>query len=198
MATVYTYLTLSATREQAVPIISMVQGDNGRGLIVTITDDVYVNSTAEAEDSLTGQIWVKKPSGMEVSMNASQVLRYENSDSYQIIFEASDTFANMIAEEGRTIAQIILKSGEQIVSTFNIYILVAPSIMQGSKIKSSDEWANAIELMDSLEEQQELMNQYIEQFQNQLKLTTNVRYGTGEPEALSTDKDGDLYIRIGG
>lgn len=198
MATVYTYLTLSATREQATPIISMVQGDNGRGLIVTITDDVYVSSTAETEDTLTGQIWAKKPSGMEVSMDASQVLRYENSDSYQIIFEASDTFANMIAEEGRTIAQIILKSGEQIVSTFYIYILVAPSVMQSSKIKSSDEWANAIDLMNSLEEQQELMNQYIEQFQNQLKLTTNVRYGTGEPEVLETDKDGDLYIRIGG
>ena len=196
MANVYTDLTVSLTREQATPVISMVQGDSGRGLRITLTDDVYVDETGSEDTSLSAKLWAKKPSGKEVSMNASQVIRYENSDSYQIIFDGSDTFANVIAETGITTVQIILQSGEQTVTTFDILIRVVASVMKASSFKSSTEFANAIQLLNALEQQQTLMDQYILQFQDQLKLTVNVRYGTSNPTYQSGDKDGDLYIRI--
>lgn len=196
MANVYTDLTVSLTREQATPVISMVQGDSGRGLRITLTDDVYVDETGSEDTSLSAKLWAKKPSGMEVSMNASQVIRYENSDSYQIIFDGSDTFANVIAETGITTVQIILQSGEQTVTTFDILIRVVASVMKASSFMSSTEFADAIQLLNALEQQQTLMDQYILQFQDQLKLTVNVRYGTSNPTYQSGDKDGDLYIRI--
>ena len=196
MANVYTDLTVSLTREQATPVISMVQGDSGRGLRITLTDDVYVDETGSEDTSLSAKLWAKKPSGMEVSMNASQVIRYENSDSYQIIFDGSDTFANVIAETGITTVQIILQSGEQTVTTFYILIRVVASVMKASSFMSSTEFADAIQLLNALEQQQTLMDQYILQFQDQLKLTVNVRYGTTNPTYQSGDKDGDLYIRI--
>ena len=196
MANVYTDLTVSLTREQATPVISMVQGDSGRGLRITLTDDVYVDETGSEDTSLSAKLWAKKPSGMEVSMNASQVIRYENSDSYQIIFDGSDTFANVIAETGITTVQIILQSGEQTVTTFDILIRVMASVMKASSFMSSTEFADAIQLLNALEQQQTLMDQYILQFQDQLKLTVNVRYGTSNPTYQSGDKDGDLYIRI--
>lgn len=196
MANVYTDLTVSLTREQATPVISMVQGDTGRGLRITLTDDVYVDETGSEDSSLTAKLWAKKPSGMEVSMNASQVIRYENSDSYQIIFDGSDTFANVIAETGITTVQIILQSGDQTVTTFDILIRVVASVMKASSFMSSTQFADAIEVLNALEQQQELMDQYILQFQDQLKLTVNVRYGTTNPTYQSGDKDGDLYIRI--
>ena len=196
MANVYTDLTVSLTREQATPVISMVQGDSGRGLRITLTDDVYVDETGSEDSSLTAKLWAKKPSGKEVSMNASQVIRYENSDSYQIIFDGSDTFANVIAETGITTVQIILQSGEQTVTTFDILIRVVASVMKASSFMSSTEFSDAIQLLNALEQQQTLMDQYILQFQDQLKLTVNVRYGTSNPTYQSGDKDGDLYIRI--
>lgn len=196
MANVYTDLTVSLTREQATPVISMVQGDSGRGLRITLTDDVYVDETGSEDTSLSAKLWAKKPSGMEVSMNASQVVRYENSNSYQIIFDGSDTFANVIAETGITTVQIILQSGEQTVTTFDILIRVVASVMKASSFMSSTEFADAIQLLNALEQQQTLMDQYILQFQDQLKLTVNVRYGTSNPTYQSGDKDGDLYIRI--
>lgn len=196
MANVYTDLTVSLTREQATPVISMVQGDSGRGLRITLTDDVYVDVTGSEDTSLSAKLWAKKPSGKEVSMNASQVIRYENSDSYQIIFDGSDTFANVIAETGITTVQIILQSGEQTVTTFDILIRVVASVMKASSFMSSTEFADAIQLLNALEQQQTLMDQYILQFQDQLKLTVNVRYGTSNPTHQSGDKDGDLYIRI--
>lgn len=198
MANAYTYtdLTVSLTREQATPVVSMVQGDTGRGLRITLTDDVYVDEAGSVDSSLTAKLWAKKPSGKEVSMDASQVIRYENSNSYQIIFDGSDVFANAIAEVGTTQVQVILLSGETYITSFNILFNVQGNLMKASSFTSSTEYADAITLLNALNQQKSLMDQYISQFQNQLKLTVNVRYGTGEPSYQSGDKDGDLYIRI--
>lgn len=200
MANAYTYtdLTVSLTREQATPVISMVQGDTGRGLRITLTDDVYVDEAGSVDSSLTAKLWAKKPSGKEVSMDASQVIRYENSNSYQIIFDGSNVFANAIAEVGATQVQVILLSGETYITSFNILFNVQGNLMKASSFTSSTEYADAITLLNALNQQKSLMDQYISQFQNQLKLTVNVRYGTGDPSYQSGDKDGDLYIRIRG
>lgn len=200
MANAYTYtdLTVSLTREQATPVVSMVQGDTGRGLRITLTDDVYVDEPGSVDSSLTAKLWAKKPSGKEVSMDASQVIRYENSNSYQIIFDGSDVFANAIAEVGATQVQVILLSGETYITSFNILFNVQGNLMKASSFTSSTEYADAITLLNALNQQKSLMDQYISQFQNQLKLTVNVRYGTGNPSYQSGDKDGDLYIRIRG
>lgn len=202
MANAYTYtytdLTVSLTREQATPVVSMVQGDTGRGLRITLTDDVYVDEAGSVDSSLTAKLWAKKPSGKEVSMDASQVIRYENSNSYQIIFDGSDVFANAIAEVGTTQVQVILLSGETYITSFSILFNVQGNLMKASSFTSSTEYADAITLLNALNQQKSLMDQYISQFQNQLKLTVNVRYGTGDPSYQSGDKDGDLYIRIRG
>lgn len=196
MANVYTDLTVSLTREQATPVISMVQGDTGRGLRITLTDDVYVDETGSEDSSLTAKLWAKKPSGKEVSMDASQVIRYENSNSYQIIFDGSDTFANAIAEVGTTEVQVILLSNEKYITSFNILFNVQGNLMKASSFTSSTEYSDAIQLINELNNQKSLMEEYISQFQDQLKLTVNVRYGTSTPTYQSGDKDGDLYIRI--
>lgn len=198
MANAYTYtdLTVSLTREQATPVISMVQGDTGRGLRITLTDDVYVDEAGSVDSSLTAKLWAKKPSGKEVSMDASQIIRYENSNSYQIIFDGSDVLANAIAEVGTTQVQVILLSGETYITSFSILFNVQGNLMKASSFTSSTEYADAITLLNALNQQKSLMDQYISQFQNQLKLTVNVRYGTGDPSYQSGDKDGDLYIRI--
>lgn len=194
---IYTNLTMSLSREQVPPIVPMVQGDNGRGLRITLTDDVLVEETGEVDPALSAQMWVKKPSGMEVSMNASQVIRYPNSNSYQIVFDGSDTFANAIAEEGLTTAQVILTSGESYVTSFDIIFNVQNSIATQSHVKSTEEYANIIQLINEFNAQKSELDNYIAQFEEQLKLTVNVRYGTGVPTVQSGDKEGDLYIRIG-
>lgn len=194
---IYTNLTMSLSREQVPPIVPMVQGDNGRGLRITLTDDVLVEETGEVDSSLSAQMWVKKPSGMEVSMNATQVIRYSNSNSYQIIFDGSDTFANALAEEGLSTAQVILMSGESYVTSFNIVFKVQGNIAVQSDIISSTEYANIIQLINEFNAQKAELDDYISQFEDQLKLTVNVRYGTGVPTVQSGDKEGDLYIRIG-
>ena len=197
MANVYTNLTVSLTRHQTTPVISMVQGDTGRGLNITITDDVYLNESETVTSELSAQLWAKKPSGKEVSMDASSVVRYSNSDSYRIVFDGSPTFGNILAETGRTRVQIVLSENGQRVTTFEIIIVVYPSVIDDSTFSSSTEYRNAINLLNELNNQKEILNTLITQFQNQLKLTVSVRYGSGTPVTQSTDKEGDLYIRIG-
>ena len=194
---IYTNLTMSLSREQVPPIVPMVQGDNGRGLRITLTDDVLVEETGEVDSSLSAQMWVKKPSGKEVSMNATQIIRYSNSNSYQIIFDGSDTFANALAEEGLSTAQVILTSGESYVTSFDIIFKVQGNIAVQSDIISSTEYSNIIQLINEFNAQKAELDDYISQFKDQLKLTVNVRYGTGVPTVQSGDKEGDLYIRIG-
>lgn len=196
MAEVYTTLNVSLTREQATPVVSMVQGDTGRGLSVTLTDDIYVEGTGESEEGLTAQLWAKKPSGKEVSLNASQIVSYEASNSYQVIFDGSDEFANVIAEPGRTEVQIIIFSEEQYVTSFDIYIDVQESKALGSDFDSSEEYYSALKLMGKLEEQSKQLEQLAAQFSDQLKLTVNVRYGTSAPTVQNGDKQGDIYIRF--
>lgn len=196
MSNVYTDLTVSLTREQVTPIIPMVQGDTGRGLRITLTDDVYVEEAGDVDSSLSAQMWVRKPSGKEVSMAASQVIKYSNSNSYQIIFDGSETFANALAEEGTSTAQVILTSGEEYVTSFNIIFKIEGSIALKSSIESSTEYANILELINAFNGSKEQLDEYVAQFENQLKLTVNVRYGTSNPTYQSGDKDGDLYIRI--
>ena len=42
------------------------------------------------------------------------------------------------------------------------------------------------------------LENYVAQFQNQLKLTVNVRYGTSDPVVQDGDKAGDIYIKYEG
>lgn len=196
MAEVYTTLNVSLTREQATPVVSMVQGDTGRGLSVTLTDDIYVEGTGESEEGLTAQLWARKPSGKEVSLNASQVVSYQASNSYQVIFDGSDEFANVIAEPGRAEVQIVIFSEKQYVTSFDIYIDVQESKALGSDFDSSEEYYSALKLMAKLEEQSKQLEQLADQFSDQLKLTVNVRYGTSAPTVQSGDKQGDIYIRF--
>lgn len=195
MATIYTNLTVSLTREQVTPRISMVQGDTGRGLQITLTDDVYVEGTGEADEGLTAQLWAKKPSGKEVSLDASSVIRYENSDSYQIQFDGSEAFAQVIAEPGITVVQVLLLSDGGYITSFDIHINVVRNNAIDSDFSSSTEYYSAIQILGQLKAMQQTLDEYISQFSDQLKLTVNVRSGTSNPTVQSGDKQNDIYIK---
>lgn len=195
MAITYSNVTVSLTTQTSVPVVEMVQGDTGRGLDVFISDDIITDEIAYTDDSLTATLWATKPSGLMVSMDAASVSRFQNSNAYEIKFSDPETFQQVIAEVGVTQCQInVLMSGE-FVTSVPIKINVIENMATAFDLESKDEFRNAIELMAKQREYIRVLENYVSQFQEQLKLTVNVRYGTSDPTVLSTDKQGDIYIR---
>lgn len=195
MAIVYSNVTVSLTKQTSVPIVEMVQGDTGRGLDVFVSDDIITDQVAYTDDSLTATLWATKPSGLMVSMDATSVSRFQNSNAYEIKFSDSKIFQQIIAEVGIVQCQInVLISGE-FVTSVPIKINVIENMAIAFDLESKEEFRNAIELMAKQREYIRVLEDYISQFQEQLKLTVNVRYGTSDPTVLSTDKQGDIYIK---
>ncbi|WP_462289841.1 hypothetical protein [Holdemanella biformis] len=195
MAITYSNVTVSLTTQTSVPVVEMVQGDTGRGIDVFISDDIITDEIAYTDDSLTATLWATKPSGLMVSMDAASVSRFQNSNAYEIKFSDPETFQQVIAEVGVTQCQInVLMSGE-FVTSVPIKINVIENMATAFDLESKDEFRNAIELMAKQREYIRVLENYVSQFQEQLKLTVNVRYGTSDPTVLSTDKQGDIYIR---
>lgn len=195
MAIVYSNVTVSLTKQTSVPIVEMVQGDTGRGLDVFVSDDIITDQVAYTDDSLTATLWATKPSGLMVSMDATSVSRFQNSNAYEIKFSDPETFQQIIAEVGIVQCQInVLMSGE-FVTSVPIKINVIENMATAFELESKEEFRNAIELMAKQREYIRVLEDYISQFQEQLKLTVNVRYGTSDPTVLSTDKQGDIYIK---
>lgn len=195
MAIVYSNVTVSLTKQTSVPIVEMVQGDTGRGLDVFVSDDIITDKVAYTDDSLTATLWATKPSGLMVSMDATSVSRFQNSNAYEIKFSDSKIFQQIIAEVGIVKCQInVLMSGE-FVTSVPIKINVIENMATAFDLESKEEFRNAIELMAKQREYIKVLEDYISQFQEQLKLTVNVRYGTSDPTVLSTDKQGDIYIK---
>lgn len=195
MAIVYSNVTVSLTKQTSVPIVEMVQGDTGRGLDVFVSDDIITDQVAYTDDSLTATLWATKPSGLMVSMDATSVSRFQNSNAYEIKFSDSKIFQQIIAEVGIVQCQInVLMSGE-FVTSVPIKINVIENMAIAFDLESKEEFRNAIELMAKQREYIRVLENYVSQFQEQLKLTVNVRYGTSDPTVLSTDKQGDIYIK---
>lgn len=195
MAIVYSNVTVSLTKQTSVPIVEMVQGDTGRGLDVFVSDDIITDQVAYTDDSLTATLWTTKPSGLMVSMDATSVSRFQNSNAYEIKFSDPEIFQQIIAEVGIVQCQInVLMSGE-FVTSVPIKINVIENMATAFELESKEEFRNAIELMAKQREYIRVLEDYISQFQEQLKLTVNVRYGTSDPTVLSTDKQGDIYIK---
>lgn len=195
MAIVYSNVTVSLTKQTSVPIVEMVQGDTGRGLAVFVSDDIITDQAAYTDDSLIATLWATKPSGLMVSMDATSVSRFQNSNAYEIKFSDPEIFQQIIAEVGIVQCQInVLMSGE-FVTSVPIKINVIENIAMSFELESKEEFRNAIELMAKQREYIRVLEDYISQFQEQLKLTVNVRYGTSDPTVLSTDKQGDIYIK---
>lgn len=195
MAIVYSNVTVSLTKQTSVPIVEMVQGDTGRGLDVFVSDDIITDQVAYTDDSLTATLWATKPSGLMVSMDATSVSRFQNSNAYEIKFSDPEIFQQIIAEVGMVQCQInVLMSGE-FVTSVPIKINVIENMAIAFELESKEEFRNAIELMAKQREYIRVLEDYVSQFQEQLKLTVNVRYGTSDPTVLSTDKQGDIYIK---
>lgn len=195
MAIVYSNVTVSLTKQTSVPIVEMVQGDTGRGLDVFVSDDIITDQVAYTDDSLTATLWATKPSGLMVSMDATSVSRFQNSNAYEIKFSDPEIFQQIIAEVGIVQCQInVLMSGE-FVTSVPIKINVIENMATAFELESKEEFRNAIELMAKQREYIRVLEDYVSQFQEQLKLTVNVRYGTSDPTVLSTDKQGDIYIK---
>lgn len=195
MAIVYSNVTVSLTKQTSVPIVEMVQGDTGRGLDVFVSDDIITDQVAYTDDSSTATLWATKPSGLMISMDAASVSRFQNSNAYEIKFSDPKIFQQVIAEVGVTQCQInVLMSGE-FVTSVPIKINVIENMAGSFSLESKEEFRNAIELMAKQREYIKVLEDYVSQFQEQLKLTVNVRYGTSDPTVLSTDKPGDIYIK---
>lgn len=195
MAIVYSNVTVSLTKQTSVPIVEMVQGDTGRGLDVFVSDDIITDQVAYTDDSLIATLWATKPSGLMISMDAASVSRFQNSNAYEIKFSDPKIFQQVIAEVGVTQCQInVLMSGE-FVTSVPIKINVIENMAGLFSLESKEEFRNAIELMAKQREYIKVLEDYVSQFQEQLKLTVNVRYGTSDPTVLSTDKLGDIYIK---
>lgn len=195
MAIVYSNVIVSLTKQTSVPIVEMVQGDTGRGLDVFVSDDIITDQVAYTDDSLTATLWATKPSGLMVSMDATSVSRFQNSNAYEIKFSDSKIFQQIIAEVGIVQCQInVLMSGE-FVTSVPIKINVIENMAIAFDLESKEEFRNAIELMAKQREYIRVLEDYVSQFQEQLKLTVNVRFGTSDPTVLSTDKQGDIYIK---
>lgn len=195
MAIVYSNVTVSLTKQTSVPIVEMVQGDTGRGLDVFVSDDIITDQVAYTDDSLIATLWATKPSGLMVSMDATSVSRFQNSNAYEIKFSDPKIFQQIIAEVGIVQCQInVLMSGE-FVTSVPIKINVIENMATAFDLESKEEFRNAIELMAKQREYIRVLEDYVSQFQEQLKLTVNVRYGTSNPTVLSTDKQGDIYIK---
>ena len=195
MAIVYSNVIVSLTKQTSVPIVEMVQGDTGRGLDVFVSDDIITDQVAYTDDSLIATLWATKPSGLMVSMDATSVSRFQNSNAYEIKFSDSEIFQQIIAEVGIVQCQInVLMSGE-FVTSVPIKINVIGNMATAFELESKEEFRNAIELMAKQREYIRVLENYVSQFQEQLKLTVNVRYGTSDPTVLSTDKQGDIYVK---
>lgn len=196
MAQVYTSVTVSLTKQTDIQVIDMPRADNGRGLDIFITDDIVTSETGVVDNTLSAMLFAEKPSGLMVSLSANEVIRFNNTDTYEVKFNGSDAFANMLSETGIVKAQISLMSGSTYVTTFNIYINVVDNIAMHVNVESTQEFRNAIEVINAANAKISELNEYISRFQEQLKLTVNVRSGTADPTVLNTDKAGDIYIKV--
>lgn len=196
MAQVYTSVTVSLTKQTDIQVIDMPRADNGRGLDIFITDDIVTSETGVVDNTLSAMLFAEKPSGLMVSLSANEVIRFNNTDTYEVKFNGSDAFANMLSEAGIVKAQISLMSGSTYVTTFNIYINVVDNIAMQVDVESTQEFRNAIEVINAANAKISELNEYISRFQEQLKLTVNVRSGTADPTVLNTDKAGDIYIKV--
>lgn len=196
MAQVYTSVTVSLTKQTDIQVIDMPKADNGRGLDIFITDDIVTSETGVVDNTLSAMLFAEKPSGLMVSLSANEVIRFNNTDTYEVKFNGSDAFANMLSEAGIVKAQISLMSGSTYVTTFNIYINVVDNIAMHVDVESTQEFRNAIEVINAANAKISELNEYISRFQEQLKLTVNVRSGTADPTVLNTDKAGDIYIKV--
>lgn len=196
MAQVYTSVTVSLTKQTNTPVVDMPQADSGRGLDIFITDDIVTTESGNVDETLSATLFAEKPSGLKVALNSNEVIRYDNTDTYEVRFNGSEAFANMLAETGIVKAQVSLMSGSDFVTTFNIYINVVDNIAMQVDVESTEEFQNAIDVIKTVNAKIAELNEYINKFQSQLKLTVNVRSGTTDPVVLSTDKAGDIYIKV--
>lgn len=195
MAIVYNDLTVSLTRPNDNLIIEMVEGDTGRGLRIFVSDDIITNNNSNIDSSLSAILWVKKPSGLMVSVGSTAVSRFENSNAYEIEFSDTEAFQNILAELGICECQVTLESNGTFVTTFNFKIKVVNNLSTQEQLESTEEFKSMMELVAKVNAFKQELENYIVQFQNQLKLTVNVRYGTSDPVVQDGDKAGDLYIK---
>lgn len=196
MAQVYTNITLPLTKQTVIYQVEMPQGDRSRGLDILLSDEIISTSEEGSTSTMTATLWGKKPSGMDVSFNASQVITYSGSGTYRVIFDGSDTFANLIAEKGIVRCTVTINDGDSSVATFVFNIKVVDNMALTSGAMSSEEYANIIEALDRISDKEAQLDDLIAQLTEQAKLTVNVRYGTSEPTVQAGDKAGDLYIQI--
>ena len=173
----------------------MLQGDTGRGLIVFVSDDVIVDEPSETDSSLTATMWIEKPSGLNVSVDATSVSRFENSNAYEITFSDTEMFANILAEAGIVSAEIVLSSDNTFVTSFTFKIKVVKNFALDSGIDSTENFKNLLDAIAKAQTTIKTLEGYQKQFDDRLKLTVNVRSGTTDPTVQDGDKAGDIYIK---
>lgn len=197
MAIVLTKLTLSLTKQTVKRTIEMPQGDTGRGLDIFLSNDIITSESGTSDSSLQATLYGKKPSGKIVSFNASQVNTYSNGNAYEMIFDSSTAMPQLLAEAGECDCNVVLTQNGITVTSFEFGINVTSSVAMNDTFTSNEVYQNLIEALNAFNSAKDQLDEYVKEFEAQAKLTVNVRYGMSNPSVLSTDKDGDLYIKIG-
>lgn len=150
MSQIYSKLYLSLTDNSIVREIDMVQGDTLRGLDVFISDTIYLEGNQSIFTSAV--IMARKPSGLEVLLNADEVINFGGNESYEVRFNASERFANIIAESGDVKCQISLINGSDLVTTFTFIIHVQESLTKD--IESTGDYQMLKEVLKELQQAQ--------------------------------------------
>lgn len=206
MATVFTKLNVSLTDNSITKEIDMVQGDTARGLDIFISDEVEINGSSHEEENMECILFCSKPSGLEVSLMANYVAKYNGSNAYEVRFNGSIEFSRLLQEVGRVKCQVYLKNELEIVTSFAFYI----NVFENKALVTNDKktypyYQEELRHLQELKDGKDIINEELDRLEQvakeiedaQTKFISNVYYGTNEPSA-DLGKDGDVYVRIDG
>lgn len=193
----YSKITVGLTQENVAKSISMVQGDSGRGLIVTLTDDIFTDGKLEATE-LKATLNALKPSGLFVVYECEEVVqKYEGTNAYKITFSDSVKIQNIIAELGNVQCEVSLKDGDSIVTSFAFTIHVTEPVASLDSLLSTSDFRTLSELIAYMNELKQRFNEYEDVIQKQAMMGVHVYYGTSAP-SNDLGQEGDIYIRTTG
>ena len=190
MPIVYSKLQINMSSITVTPQVDMVQGDNGRGLDITIAEET---SNINIE-TISASISAEKPSGLLVMLEASEIRKNSDDESIEVFFNDGEQVGLLLQEVGAVQCQLLLEEDGNIVTSFAFIINVKAAIGNIKAIESTSEFRALKDLYQEFNSKLSIMEYYMSQFSDQIRLTSDVYYGNTEPES-TLGKVGDIYIK---
>ena len=194
MTIIYQELTVGLTKNSVVKTIDMVQGDSGRGLKITLSDNIFTDGETE-RTSYLATMYAIKPSGLIVEIPADDVVQsVVGNNAYKMQFSNTQKIQNAIVEDGRVMCEVQLKSDTEIVTSFYFYINVIKPATSMDTLLSTSDFGTLVEYISYLKELIERFKIYEDKIQGIARLNHNVFYGTSLPSE-ELGEEGDIYIQ---